>query len=254
MGRCRRSRMATRRMFPQPLHSSASGPCTPQYQSWPRRCRVRSCLPQLAQTGAEMLSAPALRSAISRFPTTRGAGERPSVRTAGRASNAWARWRRLARPPATLATHVGDARPVECRLEAGGTLLTALAERFQHNREIRRDDPAGPLAYGWQPTRPLSLIDLTGIGAITIGAAHALSGYRKDVCRRWARALRAAWPDADGLLYASTMTEQPCTALWAPARDSFPSSPRFAMALDTASSRWQATLRDAAAALHYTYA
>jgi len=53
-------------------------------------------------------------------------------------------------------------------------LLTALAERFQHNREIRRDDPAGPLAYGWKPTRRLRLIDLAGIGAMT-SARHTPS-------------------------------------------------------------------------------
>lgn len=144
--------------------------------------------------------------------------------------------------------------PTEAVLYAAQTLLTALAERFQHNREIRREDPAAPVVYGWQPIRPLHLIDLTGVGAMALGAAHAISGYRKDVCRRWARAIRAAWPDADGLLYASAMTEQPCVALWAPARDSFPGAPRLAMALSATPDRWQATLRAAAATLRYTYA
>ncbi len=137
---------------------------------------------------------------------------------------------------------------------AAETLLAALAERFQHNREIRRGDPSRPVVYGWFPTRELRLLDLSGAGAVTLGAAHAISGYRKDVTRRWARALRQAWPDADGLLYASSMTGQRCLALWAPASDSFPPAPKFARGIDVTAARWQRTLREAAAEPGYTYA
>lgn len=139
-------------------------------------------------------------------------------------------------------------------LYASETLLTALAERFQHNREIRRADPTRPIAYGWFPVRPLTLLDLSGAGAVALGASHAISGYRKDVTRRWARALRAAWPQADGLLYASAMTGEPCAALWAPAADSFPTAPRFARGIDVPAPHWQQALRAAAAELGYTYA
>jgi hypothetical protein len=139
-------------------------------------------------------------------------------------------------------------------LYASETLLTALAERFQHNREIRRADPTRPVVYGWFASRVLRLLDLSSAGAVALGASHAISGYRKDVTRRWARALRAAWPDADGLMYASAMTGQSCVALWAPARDSFPSAPAFARGIDLPAAQWQKTLRDAAAELGYTYA
>jgi hypothetical protein len=136
---------------------------------------------------------------------------------------------------------------------ASETLLTALAERFQHNREIRRSDPSRPVVYGWFPVRALMLLDLSGAGAVALGASHAIRGYRKDVTRRWAPALRSAWPAADGLLYACAMTGQRCAALWAAASDSFPTAPAFARGIDVPAARWQATLRDAAAELGYTY-
>jgi hypothetical protein len=139
-------------------------------------------------------------------------------------------------------------------LYASETLLTALAERFQHSREIRRADPTRPVVSGWFASRVLRLLDLSGAGAVALGASHAISGYRKDVTRRWARALRETWPDADGLMYASAMTGQLCVALWAPASDSFPPAPAFARGIDLPAAHWQRVLRDAAAELGYTYA
>lgn len=141
----------------------------------------------------------------------------------------------------------------ELVLYAAATLLTALAERFQHNREIRRADPTNPIAYAWRPVRRVTLIDLRGPGAVALGAAHAIGSYRKDITRRWARALRSTWPMADGILYASAMTGQDCLALWAPAAESFPPAPEFARAIDTPAAHWQHTLRAAAVQLGYTY-
>jgi hypothetical protein len=82
-GRPARSRTQTGLLSPQPAHGSGLGPQAPQYQSSPRRRRVRNCLPHPAQTGGEMITAPAWRSAISRSPATQGAGDRPSVRISG---------------------------------------------------------------------------------------------------------------------------------------------------------------------------
>ena len=48
-------------------------PQTPQYQSSPRRWKVRSCLPQSARAGAAMAAAPTLRKPMSRSATARGA-------------------------------------------------------------------------------------------------------------------------------------------------------------------------------------
>lgn len=144
--------------------------------------------------------------------------------------------------------------PTEGVLYAGTDLLTALAERFQHLREIRRDQPGDPVAYSWAPTRPLQLLDLTDSAAVRLGASHVINTGRKDVTRVWARALRAAWPEADGVLYSSPMTGRNCTALWTPAQNSFPPAPAFATLMTYPAPEWQNTLRGAAAELGYTYA
>ena len=90
-----RSRAATLRSFPQAAHASGLGPQTPQYQSSPRRWKLRSCLSQLAHLGGEMPGAPVSDRATSKSPTTRGAGERPSMSSDGRSSNACAKRRRV---------------------------------------------------------------------------------------------------------------------------------------------------------------
>ena len=103
-GRPARSREAIRRTFPQAAQGSGCGPQTEQYQSWPRRWRVRNGLPHPAQHGGETVRAPAFRNAMSRSPTARGAGDRPSASTAGCSARAAARRRDFARPPATPVT------------------------------------------------------------------------------------------------------------------------------------------------------
>jgi len=139
-------------------------------------------------------------------------------------------------------------------LYAASDLPTAVAERFQHARELRRHQPDNPVVYAWFPTRVVHLIDLTDVGALRLGAAHAINSARKDVTRSWARALRSTWPDADGLRYTSAMTGRMCAALWAPARDSFPPAPTFALLVSHPAPTWQRLLRAAAAELGYSYA
>jgi len=62
---------------------------------------------------------------------------------------------------------------------------------------------------------------------VRLGASHVINTGRRDVCRAWARALRAAWPDADGLRHTSSMTGHPGVTLWTPAANSFPARPDF---------------------------
>ena len=125
-----------------------------QYQSWPRRCRVRSRLPHPAHHGGQIAVAPAARSASSRSPTARGApgtGRRGAPRD-GRARAA-ARRRDFARPPATAVTTArtllrGQARarpprPAPRPTRSGRTL----PGRGARARSRRRSDgvDAGPL-------------------------------------------------------------------------------------------------------------
>ncbi|ARZ66741.1 hypothetical protein SMD11_1077 [Streptomyces albireticuli] len=108
-------------MLPQEAHSVVSLTQTEQYQSWACRWRLRRLFPQSAQTGGEIAEAPALRSDMRRSPTARGAGDRPSVRMAGRAARALARFRDFARPPATAVTTL--------RIASEPSLLSAFATR-----------------------------------------------------------------------------------------------------------------------------
>lgn len=143
--------------------------------------------------------------------------------------------------------------PGERILYAAGSLTTDLAERFQAGREIWGTQPDRPIAYSWFPTRPLRLIDLTGEGALRVGASHTLNSGPKRVTRSWARAIRNAWPDIDGLLYTSSMTGRLCVAIWAPAADSFPRHPQFARLLADPAQQWVEVLQNVAAEIHYDF-
>lgn len=113
---------------------------------------------------------------------------------------------------------------------AAATPGTCAAEVFQLQRTIVLSDEQE--LTGWQPTRALRLLDLTGSWALRHGAAHALSAADRVVCRRWATAIRAAWPDLDGLYTWSTMTGDEMVVLFGAARDSFPAAPSFQRPLD----------------------
>lgn len=125
---------------------------------------------------------------------------------------------------------------------------TALAEVFQDTRvvNVTRGDP---WLAGWRPARELVLLDLTGEWPIRIGASHAINTGRRDHARAWARALRAAWPWADGLLHTSSMTGARCVTAYNPACDSFPPRPGLHQSL--ADPRLALALLSAAASVGY---
>jgi hypothetical protein len=115
-------------------------------------------------------------------------------------------------------------------LYAATTLTTSLAESFQSQRLI--DTLAfQPHLTAWTPTRPLRLLDLTGDWALRNGAAHSLATGARSTCRAWARAIRASFPELDGLWSPSTMTGEPMAVLFNPAQDSFPDFPEFSRPL-----------------------
>lgn len=113
---------------------------------------------------------------------------------------------------------------------AGTDVVTAFAEKFQDRRAVTVSD-AQALA-GWEPTRTPRLLDLTGTWLLRNGASASLSSTRKDACRGWARAIRDAWPDLDGLYVSSTMTGRPMVVLYAPSADTYPNAPRLARPLN----------------------
>lgn len=138
-------------------------------------------------------------------------------------------------------------------LYAAGDLLTAIAERYQRRRAVVLKEGTSPIVYSWSTRRDLRLIDLTGAGAVRLGASQALITGPRPVTRRWSRAIRAAWPQADGLRYRSSMTGHDCAVLWAPAADSFPEQPSLAVPISFPSQKLQALIQGACAELSYDY-
>lgn len=146
-----------------------------------------------------------------------------------------------------------DAASGELVLYVACDLLTAIAERYQRRRMVSLIDPAFPVVCSWSATRDLSLIDVTSVGTVRLGASHAINAGPKKVCRRWAQAIRAAWPSVDGMLYSSSMTGRDCAVLWTPAGDSFPPGPAFAEFMASPGSHWQRLIQKACADLGYDY-
>ncbi len=107
---------------------------------------------------------------------------------------------------------------------------TALAEVFQETRVIATSRDA-PWLSGFTPSRSLRLLDLRGQWPLRAGASHTINTGRKDHCRAWARAIRTAWPELDGLARASAMTSTLCVTLFNPADDAFPGRPAFSAPL-----------------------
>lgn len=102
---------------------------------------------------------------------------------------------------------------------------TALAEAFQTRRLVDRHLGA-PALVGLRLTRPVRLLDLSRTWPTRAGASQAISSGRRDVARHWARAIRAAFPDLEGLWYPSSMDGGGyCLVLWNPAGDALPDAP-----------------------------
>lgn len=111
---------------------------------------------------------------------------------------------------------------------------TGLAEVFQESRVIDRtgNDPA---LVGFALTRPLRLLDLTSAWPTRAGASMAINSGTRKRAQRWARAIYAAYPDLDGIHYASSMFQNaPAVALFERAEDAIPDRPFFHHRLDDA--------------------
>lgn len=115
-------------------------------------------------------------------------------------------------------------------LYAAADIATGLAEVYQTTRVI--DTGAGaPVVTGWDPRRPLRLLDLSDTWLVRNNASAALLSAPRSTCRRWARAICGSWPDLDGLYVPSTLTGRLNVVLWTAAGDSFPAMPAFSRPL-----------------------
>lgn len=114
---------------------------------------------------------------------------------------------------------------------------TALAEVFQTRRVI---DAVGgaPWLVGFRLARPVRLLNLTGTWPTRAGASMVLSSGLRPRAQRWSRAIHAAYPEAEGLCYPSSMhAHAPAVVLYERARDALPAAPSLHRALSDPSIR-----------------
>jgi RES domain len=129
-----------------------------------------------------------------------------------------------------------DGRPVDVPgcgvLYAAVDLQTCVAEAFQASRVVDRRS-SRPWLVIFRSERVLRLLDLTATWPTRAGASQAISSGPRDRARSWARVIRAAYPDLDGLWYRSSMDGgRPALCLWEPARDAMPTRPWANLPLD----------------------
>lgn len=115
----------------------------------------------------------------------------------------------------------------------GLSVRTSVAEVFQTTSTVDRRT-RGPRLIVVRPIRPLQLLDLSGLWPTRVGASQEISSGPKKITQAWARAIRAAFPDLDGLWYRSSMDSgNPALCLWdPPAGSALPLAPDVLLPLD----------------------
>ncbi|RZS43288.1 RES domain-containing protein [Herbihabitans rhizosphaerae] len=109
----------------------------------------------------------------------------------------------------------------------GLSVRTSVAEVFQATSVLDRATRRPHLVIV-RPRRTLRLLDLSGLWPTRAGASQLISSSgTKAVTQAWARAIRAAHPELDGVWYRSSMDSgSPALALWnPPAADALPANP-----------------------------
>lgn len=98
----------------------------------------------------------------------------------------------------------------------GLSVRTSVAEVFQATSVVDRRTRS-PFLVVLRPRRTLRLLDLAGLWPTRVGASQEISSGPKHLTQQWARAIRAAHPELDGLWYRSSMDSgAPAVCLWDP--------------------------------------
>jgi RES domain-containing protein len=156
-------------------------------------------------------------------------------RTAGAHVYAWNQLRvfgpanaRFDPQPLPRAEHPGNGV-----LYVATSAVAALAEAFQLRRAIDRYTDR-PYLVGLRLARPVRLLDLGALWPTRAGASQALNTGARPRARAWARVIRQAFPDLEGVIWPSSMAGgSRCIALWQPAVDALPAEPDVSIALDS---------------------
>jgi hypothetical protein len=128
---------------------------------------------------------------------------------AGSHPSRWARFRSFGPVDARWDHHLPDSRgkgveQSRAILYCAPDVDTCVAEVFQATRRIDRAR-AAPWLVVFALREPITLLDLRGTFATTIGASTAIHSGPRSRARAWARELYEAYPDVQGVHYGSSM-------------------------------------------------
>ncbi|MGM1062040.1 RES family NAD+ phosphorylase [Saccharothrix sp. Mg75] len=113
------------------------------------------------------------------------------------------------------------------------SVRTSIAEVFQSVPVVDRRTRS-PFLVVVRPRRTLRLLDLAGLWPTRVGASQEISSGPSSHTHAWARAIRTAYPELDGLWYRSSMDSgAPLICLWdPPAASALPSFPDVLLPLE----------------------
>lgn len=123
--------------------------------------------------------------------------------------------------------------PSDGVLYLGLSVRAAVTEMYQATSTVDRR-ARRPHLVVFRPKRTLRLLDLAGLWPTRAGASQEISRGQADLTQAWARTIRAAYPELDGLWYRSSMDAgDPVVCLWdPPASSAIPDAPDVLLALD----------------------
>ena len=156
---------------------------------------------------------------------------------AGPHPSRWNQFRSFGPTAARWDHHLPDARdaPTEqsrAVLYCAPDVDTCAAEVFQSTRRIDRTRNAPGLVV-FALREAVTLLDLHGVFATTIGASTAIHSGPRARARAWARDLYVAYPDIQGLYYGSSMNgHAPAIVLNDRAQRTVPEQPQFHRSLN----------------------
>lgn len=118
-------------------------------------------------------------------------------------------------------------------LYAATDIPTAVAESFQRNRRRINRTRNQPWLVSFVLAEDLRLLDLSGSFCLRAGASAKLASGPFGHAQNWSRGFYEVYPEADGLYYRSSLSNQPTVALYerAAGRSALPATPRLHRAL-----------------------
>lgn len=109
-------------------------------------------------------------------------------------------------------------------------ILTALAEVFQISRHIDRSH-GDPWLAAFDLAAPLSLLNTDSVWTARAGGNMAINSGLRSRSRDWSRCIYRSYPAVAGIAYPSSLTNEPCAALYERAAGALPSHPQLNLPL-----------------------